>query len=96
VTAFFIPGISDDALVLEDAYRDLRRRIELEMGRLPSARRILKLWARRGSVDCVTEVGQRDPLSGGTVIAILTWALIGRSSSAGSKRSGADKAPVRS
>ena len=71
VTAFFIPGIADDAPVLEDAYRDLRTRIEFEMGTLPSARRILKLWARRGSVDCVTEVGQRDPLRGGTVIAIF-------------------------
>ena len=71
MTAFFIPGIADDAPVLEDAYRDLRSRIELEMGTLPSARRILKLWARRGSVDCVTEVGQRDPLRGGTVLAIF-------------------------
>jgi hypothetical protein len=71
VTSFFIPGISDVAPILEDAYRDLRRRIELEMGTLPSARRILKLWARRGSVDCGTEVGQRDPLRGGTVIAIF-------------------------
>ena len=51
VTAFFIPGISDDAPILEDAYRDLRSRIELEMGILPSARRILKVWARRGNVD---------------------------------------------
>ena len=96
MTAFFIPGIADDPPIREDAYRDLRTQIELEMGSLPCARRIVKLWARRGSVDCVTEVGQRDPLRGGTVIAILTWALIGRSSSAGSKRSGADKAPVRS
>ena len=60
MTAFFIPGISDNAPILVDAYRDLRERIELEMRTLPSARRILKLWARRGSVDCVTE-GQRDP-----------------------------------
>jgi hypothetical protein len=71
VAAFFIPGISDDAPILQDAYRDLRGRIELEMGSLPSARRILKLWARRGSMDCVTEVGKRDPLRGGTVIAIF-------------------------
>jgi hypothetical protein len=71
VTAFFIPGMSDDAPALEDAYRDLRTRIELELGSLPSARRIVKLWARRGSVDCVTEVGKRDPLRGGTVIAIF-------------------------
>jgi len=71
VTAFFIPGIADDPPIREDAYRDLRTQIELEMGSLPCARRIVKLWARRGSVDCVTEVGQRDPLRGGTVIAIF-------------------------
>ena len=71
MTAFFIPGISDGAPILEDAYRDLRTRIELEMGILPSARRSVKLWARRGRVDCVTEVGERDPLRGGTVIAIF-------------------------
>ena len=69
MTAFFIPGISDDAPILEDAYRDLRARIELETGTLLSARRALKLWARRGSVDYVTEVGQRNPLRGCTVIA---------------------------
>jgi hypothetical protein len=71
VTAFFIPGISDDVAILEDAYRDLRSRVELEMGILPNARRIVKLWPRRGPVDCVTEVGQRDPLREGTVIAIF-------------------------
>jgi len=71
VTTFFIPGISDRAPILENAYRDLRERIQVEMGTLPSARRILRLWARRGSVDCVTEVGERDPLRGGTVIAIF-------------------------
>jgi hypothetical protein len=71
VTAFFIPGISDDAPILEDAYRDLRSRIELETGILPSARLILKVVGAPGSVDCVTEVGERDPFRGGTVIAIL-------------------------
>ena len=58
MTAFFILGISDDAPVLEGAYRDLRIWIELEMGTLPSARRILKLWARRG-----TERGSRQGVS---------------------------------
>ena len=52
--------------ILEDTYRELRSRIELEIGSLPSARRILKAWGRRGSMDCVTEVGERDPLRGGT------------------------------
>jgi hypothetical protein len=71
VTAFFIPGTSGETRVLEDAYKDMRRQVELDMGRRPSARRILSLWTRRGSVDCVTEVGMRDPLRDGTVIAIF-------------------------
>jgi hypothetical protein len=41
------------------------------MGRRPNDRRILRIWARRGSVDCVTEVGLRDPLLAGTVMAIF-------------------------
>ena len=45
--------------------------IELELGRSPRAQRIFRLWSRRGSVDCLTEVGRPDPLRGGTVIAIF-------------------------
>lgn len=45
--------------------------IELEMGRRPAARRILRLWMRRGRTDCITEVGRTDPLRGGTVLAIF-------------------------
>ncbi len=71
LTAFFIPGIASEAAVLEAEYEDMRRQIECDMGRRPSARRILSLWTRRGSVDCITEVGRRDPLRGGTVIAIF-------------------------
>ncbi|MBV9684284.1 MAG: hypothetical protein JO046_21015 [Solirubrobacterales bacterium] len=71
MTAFFIPGVVGDARTLEDAYGEMRRRIELDLGRLPSARRIFRLWARRGTVDCITEVGGRDPLRGGVVIAIF-------------------------
>jgi hypothetical protein len=71
VTAFFIPGIAGDTRSVEDAYAEMRRRVELELGRLPSARRIFRLWARRGTVDCITEVGDRDPLRGGVVIAIF-------------------------
>jgi hypothetical protein len=73
MTAFFIPGISgvSDARALELAYRDMRKRVELEMGRPPSVRRIERLWTRRGSVDCVTQVGRPDPLQGGTVMAIF-------------------------
>lgn len=68
---FFIPGIVGDTRIVEDAYGELRRRIEVELGHLPSARRIFQLWARRGTVDCVTEVGGSDPLRGGIVIAIF-------------------------
>lgn len=71
MSAFFIPGIVGDARNVEDAYSEMRSRIELELGSLPSARRIFRLWARRGSVDCITEVGGRDPLHGGIVIAIF-------------------------
>ena len=73
MTAFFIPGISGDAdgRALELAYRDMRTRVESEMGRRPRARRIEKLWTRRGSLDCMTEVGRPDPLRGGTVMAIF-------------------------
>ena len=71
VTAFFIPGIVGAARDAERAYGEMRRQIELDMGRPPSSRRILRLWTRRGSVDCITEVGKRDPLGGGTVIAIF-------------------------
>ncbi len=45
--------------------------IELEMGRRPNPRRIMRLWTRRGRTDCVTEVGCSDPLRGGTVVAIF-------------------------
>jgi hypothetical protein len=71
VTAFFIPGITDDGRGAEDAYRVLRKEIEIELGRPPRAQRIFRLWTRRGSLDCVTEVGLPDPLRGGTVIAIF-------------------------
>lgn len=71
MTAFFIPGLSDDIGAVERAYGDMRNQIELDMGRRPSARRILQLWTRRGSLDCVTEVGMPDPLRGGIVMAIF-------------------------
>ena len=71
MTAFFIPGVDEDPHAVEGAYRDMSRVIELEMGRRPNGRRILSLWTRRGSLDCVTEVGSSDPLRGGTVIAIF-------------------------
>ncbi len=73
MTAFFIPGISsdNDGRAVELAYRDMRLRVELEIGQRPSGRRIEKLWTRRGSIDCMTVVGRPDPLRGGTVMAIF-------------------------
>jgi hypothetical protein len=71
VTAFFIPGVSEDSDAVELAYGDMRRQVELDMGRTPSRRRILQLWARRGRLDCITEVGRPDPLRGGIVMAIF-------------------------
>jgi hypothetical protein len=71
VSSFFIPGTSGDPRSADEAYAGMRRTIELELGRPPSSRRILSLWTRRGNVDCVTEVGRRDPLRGGTVMAIF-------------------------
>jgi hypothetical protein len=71
VTAFFIPGIDCDERSLEDAYDKLRRAIELELGRPPRPERIFRLWSRRGSLDCITEVGRPDPLRGEKVMAIF-------------------------
>jgi hypothetical protein len=71
MTAFFIPGVTGDPEAVDHAYARLRRQTELEMGRRPSSRRILSVWTRRGAIDCVTEVGRRDPSGGGTVIAIF-------------------------
>jgi hypothetical protein len=72
VTAFFIPGVDDDdGSRIEATYLKLRQEIELELGRPPRAERIFRLWSRRGRLDCLTEVGQPDPLRGDTVIAIF-------------------------
>ncbi len=71
MTTFFIPGVGSDPGAVEGAYSDMSGVIELEMGRRPTTRRILRLWTRRGSVDCITEVGRSDPLRGGTVVAIF-------------------------
>ena len=71
MATFFIPGVGGDATLVEGAYRDMSGVIELEMGRRPSGRRILRLWTRRGSTDCITEVGSSDPMRGGIVLAIF-------------------------
>ncbi|HWF54975.1 MAG TPA: hypothetical protein VG223_10125 [Solirubrobacteraceae bacterium] len=71
MTTFFIPGLPEDPHVLETAYRELRARVERDVGHRPSAKRIFRLWTRRGRTDCITEVGRADPLLGSTVIAIF-------------------------
>jgi len=71
MTAFYVPGLAGDARATDHAYGEMRRQLELDLGRHPSSRRIVSLWTRRGSVDCVTQVGSPDPLRGGTVIAIF-------------------------
>jgi hypothetical protein len=68
---FFIPGTGDDSRLGERAYADMRDTIERDLGFRPNRRRIAKLWARRGRTDCVTEVGQPDPVRGGVVMAIF-------------------------
>jgi hypothetical protein len=50
MAAFFIPGIGDDPQVIERAYGDMRRPVELKLGLRPNVRRIVKLWTRRGSL----------------------------------------------
>ena len=71
MTAFYVPGLAGDASATDHAYGEMRRELELVMGRRPSSRRIVSLWTRRGALDCITEVGQPDPLRGGTVMAIF-------------------------
>lgn len=73
MTAFFVPGMTGDVGASESAYGEMRRQTEHYMGRRPSSRRILSLWTRRGHSDCVTQVGRRDPLRGGTAIAIFDF-----------------------
>ncbi len=71
MSTFFIPGTGEDRQLAERVYATLRAALELELGTRPRARRIATLWTRRGSIDCITEVGLPDPLRGGTVLAIF-------------------------
>jgi hypothetical protein len=66
---FFTPMADGEAG--EQTYQDLRRQVESERGRPPTARRIMELWTRRGNLDCVTAVGAPDPVWGGIVTAIF-------------------------
>lgn len=67
---FFVPGLSEGTLA-QRAYDAMRTQIESDTGRRPNATRIMRLWTRRGSSDCVIEVGVRDPLRARTAMAIF-------------------------
>ncbi len=71
MVAFFIPELPGPSPGLEESYLTMRRAVELDLGRLPSDRRIYELWTRRGRLDCFTAVGRPDPIHGGTVMAIF-------------------------
>jgi hypothetical protein len=71
MTAFFIPGLTEQGRVAENAYLAMRTAVELDLGRRPSQRRIMQLSSRRGGHDCLTEVGRPDPVHGDIVMAIF-------------------------
>jgi hypothetical protein len=71
MTTFFIPELGLDGASGEGAYAGIRRAAHARTGYEPRADRIFKLWYRRDGVDCESEVGKPDPLSGQTVLAIL-------------------------
>ena len=71
MTTFFIPGLAGQARSAQDAYQAMREQLESQLGRLPRQQRILELFARRGNRDCVTTVGQPDPICGDLVMAIF-------------------------
>ncbi len=71
MTDFFVPrpeGVSGGD---EKAYAAIREAVGAEQGRPPRQRRIHKLYTRRSAVDCESEVGKPDPVSGDLVLAIL-------------------------
>lgn len=71
MTPFFIPGLAGVDHTIEDEYQQMRKGVEADTGLRPCDRRIMRLWSRRGGVDCLTEVGRPDPVCGGTVLAIF-------------------------
>lgn len=71
MTAFFVPHLSPGQIDDELAYAAICARAEEDTGFAPQERRIFKLWSRRDGRDCITEVGQPDPVHGEVVLAIL-------------------------
>lgn len=70
MTAFFIPGLTDRAPTAS-AYQAMRHQLHQRLGNLPRDRQIRELWTRRGNLDCITTVGQPDPICGQIVMAIF-------------------------
>jgi hypothetical protein len=70
MTSFFLPGLlpGDEQ---DRAYAELRAAAEERMGRGVRATRIYSLNARRDGTDSQTRVGEADPCSGATVLAIF-------------------------
>ena len=60
MTAFYLPGITGETSVIEGASGEIRRQLELDVGRRPTPRRIVRLGMRRGAVDCQQEPGSGD------------------------------------
>lgn len=71
MTVFFVPRLVPEQADDEAAYAAICASVEEDTGHLPRPRRIFRLWSRRDGSDCVTEVGQPDPVHGGVVLAIL-------------------------
>lgn len=69
MTRFFIPASPGRAG--ETAYQQLREQTERRMGRPPRRCRIMQIWTRRGNLDCITTVGDPDPIHGDVVTAIF-------------------------
>ncbi len=65
---FFIPGIDGNQ---EVEYARLRGVVRDVTQREPRARRIFSLSCRMDGRDCEVAVGQADPVSGGSVLAIF-------------------------
>jgi hypothetical protein len=70
VTAFFMPGNGDPGSDAE-AYERLCQEATADTGHPPRSLRIFRLAFRHEGADLEVEVGGTDPLSGGTVAAIL-------------------------
>lgn len=71
MSAFFVPRLAAGDLDAEGAYAAIRAHAEQDTGHVPHPRRIFQLSSRRGGKDCVTEVGQPDPINHDVVLAIL-------------------------